>query len=172
MKPQDSDPRRNRKDPGDSHQSDERRLKLVIQRALGLSLGAMAGFIASVRQVNPEIVFRLDWRTVLATLFGAWMGLIFWRVIPGERSTGSRGLNRWLPLILWLGVMTGGTLFGFAYGMKDLSGPKVREMLAGTGLAFIVVTVFSLIVWRIGRFFEADHRRYLEQHPEEREPLE
>lgn len=150
--------------------ADQQRLKRFIQRALSLSLAAMGGFIASIRQVNPEIVFRFDWITLLAMLFGGWLGWVFWRVLPGETGRGRSGLRRWLPLVLWLGVLVAATLFGFAYGMKGLSGPKQREMLVGTGLATLVLGAFGFLIWRIGHFFEQDSQRYLEQHPEFRDP--
>lgn len=144
----------------------ERRLKWVIQRALALCLGAMGAFIACVRQVNPEIDFRFDWITLAGALFGGWMGWIFWGVIPRDGPGARPGKTRWLPLVLWLGVLTAGMLFGFGYGMKGLSGPKQREMLTGTALATLVLGLFGFLIWKVGHFFEHDSRRYLEDHPE------
>ncbi len=134
-----------------------------------LSLGAMAGFFASIRSVNPELVFRFDWFTLAALLAGGWMGHLFWRVIPRNVPGSRRGPKRWVPLVLWLVVQVGAMVFTFGYGLKDLSGEKHREMLIGTGLALVVLTFVAFLLWRVGRFFEDSHRRYLEDHPEYKE---
>ena len=66
-------------------------------------------------------------------------------------------------------VQVGAMIFTFGYGMKDLSGTQHREMLVGTGLAVVVLTFVAFLVWRVGKFFEDSHRRYLDDHPEEKE---
>lgn len=149
--------------------ADELRLKRVIEWSMTLCVGAMAGFFASIRRVNPELEFRFDWFTLLALVAGGWMGHLFWRVIPRETPGSTPGRKRWLPLLLWLAVQLGAMVFTFGYGMKDLSGPKHREMLVGTGWALLVLSFVAFLLWRVGKFFEDDHRRFLEQHPEERD---
>ncbi len=132
-------------------------------------VGTLAGFFASVRSVNPEISFRFDWFTLLALGAGGWMGRMFWRVIPRDVPGKARGRKRWLPLVLWLAVQLGAMVFTFGYGLKDLSGPKHREMLIGTGLAIVALTFVAFLPWRVGKFFEDEHRHFLEQHPEQKD---
>jgi len=148
------------------HRLDEARFKRFIQIAMTLCVGAMAGFFASIRSVNPEITFRFDWFTTVALFLGGGMGYLFWHVIPRDASNAPRGAKRWLPLALWLAVQVGAMIFTFGYGMKDLSGPKHREMMIGTGLATIALAFVAFLLWRVGRFFEDSHRRYLDDHPE------
>ncbi|HSH17704.1 MAG TPA: hypothetical protein VLD18_16810 [Verrucomicrobiae bacterium] len=154
-------------DPERRHAADERRLKRVIEWSMTLSVGAMAGFFASIRRVNPELEFRFDWLTLLALLAGGWMGHLFWRVIPRDTPGAPRGAKRWLPLGLWLAVQFGAMIFTFGYGMKDLSGEKYREVLIGTGLAVVVLTFVAFLLWRVGKFFEDSHRNYLKDHPDQ-----
>lgn len=151
------------------HAADELRLKRVIEWSMTLSVGAMAGFFASIRRVNPELEFRFDWLTLLALIAGGWMGHLFWRVIPRDTPGAPRGTKRWLPLGLWLAVQFGAMIFTFGYGMKDLSGEKHREMLIGTGLAVVVLTFIAFLLWRVGKFFEDSHRNYLKDHPEQKD---
>ncbi len=156
-------------DPESQQLADELRLKRVIEWSMTLSVGAMAGFFASIRSVNPEIVFRFDWFTLLALLAGGWMGHLFWRVIPRDVPGSPRGPKRWLPLALWLLVQVGAMVFTFGYGMKDLSSEKHREMLVGTGLAIVVLTFVAFLLWRVGKFFEDSHRNYMKDHPEQKD---
>lgn len=149
---------------------DDLRLRRVIEWSMTIALGGMAGFFAAVRQVNPTIDIRFDWFTLLALIGGGWMGRIFWRVVPREVPGSPKGGKRWLPLLLWLAVQLGAMLFTFGYGMKDLSGPKHNEMLIGAGLAIFALTGVAVLLWRVGKFFEDEHRHYLEQHPEHRDP--
>lgn len=155
-------------DPDEQLRADERRLRKVIEWSLTISLGAMAGFFAAVRKVNPSIQIRFDWFTLVALLGGSWMGHVFWRVIPRQVPGAKDGRRRWLPLLLWLAVQLGAMLFTFGYGMKDLSGEKHREMLVGAGLAIFALTGVAVLIWRVGKFFEDDHRHFLEQHPEQK----
>lgn len=155
-------------DPEAQHLADELRLKRVIEWSMTLCVGTMAGFFASIRGVNPEIIFRFDWFTLLALLGGGWMGHLFWRVIPRDTAGARQGPRRWLPLALWLLVQVGAMFFTFGYGMKDLSGEKHREMLIGTGLAILVLTFVAFLLWRVGRFFEDSHRNYMKDHPEQK----
>jgi hypothetical protein len=148
------------------HRADELRLKRVIQWSKTFCVASMAGFFASIRRVTPEIDFRFDWCTFLALAAGGWMGHLFWRVIPREGPDSPRGAKRWLPLLFWLTVQFGAMVFTFGYGMKDLSSEKHRDMLAGTGVAIVVLVFVAFLLWRVGRFFEGSHRRYLEDHPE------
>jgi hypothetical protein len=148
----------------EQHQADEDRLKWVIKWSVTFCVGGMAGFIASIRQVNPTIVFRFDWLTALALIVGCGMGWLFWRVIPGDDDQRKSGRSKWLPLGLWVAALCGMMLAGFAYGMKDISGEKQREMYIGTGMAFLVLAFVGFLFWRSVKYFEDDHRRYLEEH--------
>ena len=145
-------------------------LKRVIEWSMALCIGAMTGFIVSIRQVNPTIEFTFDWRTLVALLGGVWMGHLFWRVIPKDTPGEPRRRRRWLPLLFWLAVLVGAMVFGFGYGMKDLNNQKHHEMLVGAGFALLVLTFVAFLLWRVGKFFEDDHRRFLEQHRHERDP--
>jgi hypothetical protein len=152
--------------PDANQLAEERQLKRVIEWSMTICVGAMAAFFASIRRVNPELEFRLDWFTLLALGGGAWMGHLFWRVIPRDTPGGRK---RWLPLGLWLAVQLGAMIFTFGYGIKDLSGPQHRDLLIGAGLAILALAFVAFLLWRVGRFFEDSHRRYLEDHPEHKE---
>lgn len=148
----------------------EARLKRLIQWAATLGLSAMTGFILSIRSVNPSIQFKFDWITFLGLVVGGWMGWIFWRLIPREGSGNARsGRRRWIPLMLWFAVLTGIMVGGFAYGMKDINNARQREMFMGTGMALLVLSFVGFLLWRIGKFLEDDHRKYLDEHPQEKQ---
>ena len=148
----------------EQHLADEDRLKFVIKWAVTFCIGGMSAFIVSVRQVNPTIVFRFDWLTVLALITGCGMGWLFWRVIPDEADQAKPGKTKWLPLGLWLAALTAAMVTGFVYGMKDISSVKQREMMIGTGMAVMVLAFVGFLFWRAVKYFEDDHRRYLEEH--------
>ncbi|GEM_PF-2031619 len=148
----------------EQHQADDDRLKRVIKWAVTFSIGAMAGFIVAVRQVNPTIEIRFDWLVVLAFVVGCGMGWLFWRVIPDEANQGREGKSKWLPLMLWLAALGVMMVAGFVYGMKDISSAKQKEMYWGTGMAILVLSFLGFLLSRAVKFFESDHQRYLDEH--------
>lgn len=149
--------------------ADEDRLKRLIKWAVTFSIGGMATFIGSIRQVNPSIELRVDWLTLLVAIIGFGMGWMFWRVIPTDLEASVDNKSKWVPLVLWVSVLSGLMFAGFAYGMKDISSEKQREMYIGTGMAVLVLTFVGFLFWRAVHFFESDHQRYLDQHEDERE---
>jgi len=152
----------------EEHRVDEDRLKRVIKWAVTFSIGGMSMFIGSIRQVNPSIELRFDWLTVLAAFVGGGMGWMFWRVIPRDLEEAKPGKTKWVPLVLWIAVLAGLMIAGFAYGMKDISSEKQREMYIGTGMAVLVLAFVGFLFWRAVHFFETDHQRYLDQHEDEK----
>jgi len=151
----------------EQHQADDDRLKWVIKWSVTFCVGAMAGFIMAVRQVNPTIEICFDWKTVFGFVVGCGIGGLFWRVIPDEAANGRAGISKWLPLALWMAALGGMMVAGFVYGMKDISSAKQREMYIGTGMAVLVLSFVGILFWRAVRFFEEDHQRYLDEHHQE-----
>lgn len=153
--------------PANRHERDERLFERLIQWGVALCIGAMGAFILSLRQVNPVVRFEFDWVTLLGLIVGGAMGWLFWKVIPDEK-TAQEGRGRWFPLVIWSLALTGGMVAGFAYGMKDVSGRQHRDMLIGTAAALVVLGGVGFIGWKIARYFEDDHRRFLEDEERER----
>lgn len=140
--------------------SNVRGFDFVVKFASALSLGIMAGFIAAVRQVNPELRYAFDWIVVLAGVVTA--ALVWWFcawALNAEAKADAGGQItrkhwRWLG---WFALITlSGTALGFVLAVIPLSPERRSDIIQGTGMAIVFLTILGFIYWRVMRFFERD----------------
>lgn len=124
--------------------------KLVIWVST-LSIAAMAGFLASIKQVNPSVQFRFSIFSVVAFIVGGALTALFLRfVLKGNKS--KRGL-------LVVAVAIACVLGYFFIGIKHVSPENRRDVIIGTAAAVAVLSFLGWVLWRISRFFESDQQR-------------
>lgn len=141
---------------------DEQDFVRVVKIATALGLGVMAAFLYSLKQVHPTIRLELGLGTALAFLITAAFSWIFCGVLfKGEFDEGDyanaaalkkRRIVRWIIFFIVIsGLATAGA---FLYSLKDLSAESRREVIEGTGIAALVLTVGGLLIHKAVRFFE------------------
>lgn len=124
--------------------------KLVIWVST-LSIAVMAGFLASIRQVNPVVQFRFSVFSVVAFFAGGALTALFLHfVMVGNKR--KRGL-------LVVAVAIACVLAYFLFGIKNVSLENRRDVTIGTAIALAVLSFVAWLLWRVGRFFERDGQR-------------
>lgn len=120
----------------------------VMKFATGLSLGAMAAFLCSIREVNPHLQFAFGTVSVLAFFLGAGLSWALWRAVLSPDDPGARF---WFAFLS--GVLVFGTFAGYAYALASLSSGRLREMVIGTIAAVATLSLLGMLFWKIARAF-------------------
>ncbi len=115
-----------------------------------ISIAAMAGFLASIKQVNPAVQFRLSAVSVVAFLAGGALTFVFLRFILAGNAR-KRGL-----LVVAVAILC--VLGYFLIGIKDVLPENRRDVIFGTAPAVAVLSFVAFLIWRVGKFFEGDQR--------------
>lgn len=141
--------------PGDSRQG--RQFEKLVFWVSSFSLGVMAAGLASLKEVNPAIVFRFSAATVAAFLAGTILTALFLRLVL-HASTRKRAA-------LVVGAFILAVLGYFSFGIKNVSPDNRHDVGIGTAIAVIVLSFVAWVLWRVVHFFESD------QPPEQDRPL-
>jgi peptidoglycan/LPS O-acetylase OafA/YrhL len=121
--------------------------KLVIWVS-ALSIAVMAGLLASLKQVNPEIQVRFSAATVIASVAGGILTVLFLRFVlhPNGRKRA--------PLVIAAVVLS--VVGYFFIGIKDTAKQNRSDVMIGTVCAVLVLSCVAIVLWRLGRFFESE----------------
>ncbi len=123
--------------------------KLVIWVST-LSIAVMAGFLASIKQINPAVQFQFTIFSVVAFVAGGGLTAIFLRfILKGNKSR--KGL-------LVVAVAIACVLGYFLIGIKHVSSDNRQDVIIGTAAAVIVLSFLGFVLWRMTRFFESDQQ--------------
>src|SRR4030095_1725010 len=135
----------------------------------------MAAFLYSLKQVHPDIVFRLTLGTALVFLVVAMFSWICCGVLArGEQSGDKRAgpvparkrfIVRWL--VGFLGLATLGMLAAFVLSLRNVTTEGRREVVEGTVIAIGVLAMGGFLIWKAFRFFEDQSEAELAQRREE-----
>lgn len=124
--------------------------KLVIWTST-FSIAALAGFLASIKQVNPAVLFQFSALSVIAFFVGGALTFVF------VRSVLNANKKRRTLLVV---IVTVAALLGyFAFGIKNVSSENRRDVTIGTAIAVAVLALLGWVLWRVSRFFEGDQQR-------------
>jgi hypothetical protein len=154
--------------------NNERDFMRVVKIGTSLSMGLMAAFLISLKQVHPSIEFRFGFGAIAAFLIAAVASWRFCAMLAGPDTSGEprrrRFIVRWM--VAFLGVSAVGTLLAFAYSLKDVSSQSRREVVEGTVIAVLVLAIGGWLIYRAFQFFEEQSTAELEQLKREREQRE
>lgn len=144
----------------------EQTLILVIRVSSSLSLGVMAAFLVSIRQVTPELRLGLSFWTVAAFGLALAFSWLFWRLVfqpdgaPGPAPESTRRLRRRAVLFAVLSaVLCLATLAAFGLSLKGIGNERVREIIQGAAIAVLTLAFLGFVLWRLARFFDKDSHR-------------
>ncbi len=149
----------------------ERDLVQVIKVGTALSMGLMAAFLFSLKQVHPSIELRFGIGTVAAFVI-AWA--ISWRFCTvltrsddGSATDRRKFVVRWM--VGFMSVAGLGTLAAFGYALKDVSATSRWDVIEGTGLAVLVLSIGGTLIYKAFQFFEEQSEIELEQQRRDHE---
>jgi Na+/proline symporter len=130
---------------------EERAFEKLVMWTSSFSIGVLAAFLASLKQVNPSIVMRFSVETVLAFAAGAALTALFLRVV----LHGSK--KRRATLVVAAAVVS--VVLYFLFGIENTSRANRSDVTIGTAIAVTVLSFLAWIIWRLGRYFESDQQR-------------
>jgi hypothetical protein len=135
-------------------------LMKVVRFSVSLSLAGLAGFMASIRQINPHARFAFDWIVVLALVFGWFFGAWFCRAIfpvEGEvlsEEEDKRRRSRLSKLGFFGLLPTGAILLGMVFLVGDAPSEKQYAYFQGFAGAVLFLTALGWILYKVVSFFE------------------
>ena len=141
--------------------NNDRDLTRVIKFSSALGLGLMAAFLYSIKQVTPELQYKISIGTGVSFVAAAALSGAFWRLVFGKPNSSendlSKGRKRWLVVLS--AFLTVVTLAPFFYALKGIANEKIVEVVEGTGLAVLALGGVGFLLWKSARFLENDSKR-------------
>lgn len=123
--------------------------KLVIWVST-FSIAALAGFLASIKQINPAVSFQFSALSVIAFFVGGTLTFVFVHSVLSP--------NKKHRALLVLIVAVAALLGYFAFGIKNVSSENRMDVTVGTAIAVAVLAFLGWVLWRVSRFFEGDQQ--------------
>jgi Na+/proline symporter len=130
---------------------EERAFEKLLMWVSSLSIGVLAASMASLKQVNPTIVFKFTFETVAAFVGGAVLTAFFLRVV----LHGSK--KRRAALVLAAAIAS--VVLYFLFGIENTTRANRSDVMIGTVIAVTVLSFVAWVIWRLGKFFESDDQR-------------
>ncbi len=136
----------------------------MVQWAGAGSLGITAGFVESIKSVNPTVNFELTLWTLLAcaAVTGA-----SWYV--AERAFfRARAEGRKPPVKLVVGfvvLLSVGTITGFVLALRGVSTERRHDVAVGTVWALLALGIVGFAFWKVVQFLERDAAKTEEDRP-------
>ena len=127
----------------------------LVQWAGAGSLGLTAGFVESIKSVNPTVRFELSLWTLLvsAAVAGAsWYVAerAFFRALAEGRKP---------PVKLVVGfvvLLSVGTVAGFVLALRGVSTERRHDVAVGTLWAVMTLSIVGFAFWKVVQFLERD----------------
>jgi hypothetical protein len=158
------------------HDPETRAFFRVLEWPSAIGLGALAAFLFSLKQVNPEVRFEVNgWSAVVLIgctgLAYPMVRALFSRMMPEANRAGSdgppRARRRRYYLVLSLLVL--GTIGGFLHALRGISAAKQWDIAVGAGSALLLVAAVMYLFYRLVRFLEWSDAQAEAEEAEDRE---
>jgi peptidoglycan/LPS O-acetylase OafA/YrhL len=121
--------------------------KLVIW-ASSFSIALLAGFLGSLKQVNPTIQIRFTVASAVAFVLGGILTAVFLRLVLKANKRKRAFLVVSAAVVCVLGY--------FLLGIADTARENRSDVAVGTAIAVAVLSCVGFVLWRLTRFLEAD----------------
>ena len=129
----------------------ERDFEKLVMWVSSFSIGLLAALLASLKQVNPSIVLKFSFETVLAFVGGGVLTAFFLRaVLHGNKK-------RRAVLVVAAAIVS--VLTYFLFGIKNTSQANRSDVTIGTAIAVTVLSFLAWVIWRVGKYFESEEQR-------------
>ena len=127
----------------------------LFRRLVAISTGlAFGGMLASLavfeRASHGKLALRWHWAAVPLLALGLFLGLRFWNVLWRAQSEGTAVARaRLRRFTILLGVVA---VASFVYPMRYVQASRMGEVLAGLGLAIVVLAFMGVLIWKTIRW--------------------
>jgi peptidoglycan/LPS O-acetylase OafA/YrhL len=120
----------------------------LVMWASSFSIALLAGFLASLKQVNPTIQIRFTIGSAVAFVLGGILTALFLRLVL-------KADKRKRPYFIF-GAVVACVAGYFLMGIANTSQENRSDVVVGTVAAVLVLSFVALVIWRLTRFLEAD----------------
>lgn len=142
----------------------ERDLQKVVKYSSAFCLALGAGFVASIKQINPTARFQIDILSIAVTVLTGATVLGGWKLVFGSGDAdASDNKTRGRRIAAAAALFMLATIGAFAFALKDLSPEKRNQVATGALTGLAAVAVLGTVIWRLIRFLEADYQRGLDE---------
>lgn len=143
----------------------------VVKVGTAVSMGAMAAFLVSLKQVHPSIELRFGVSTILAFVIAGAVSWRFCEALARSDETESAGKKRFMFrwMTAFIGISSLGTILAFAYALKDVSAKSRGEVVEGTLIAVVVLAAGGWLIYKAFQFFEEQSAAELDQQRRDHE---
>ncbi len=132
----------------------------VVRFSVAMGFSGLAGFMASIRQINPHARFAFDWIVVVALVLGWFFGYQMCRVVlpsgeAPEQLTDEKKRSR-LAKVCFFGLLPCGViLLGLFTLVRDASNARQLDYFLGFSGAVVFLTLLGYMLTKVVAFFEA-----------------
>ncbi len=136
----------------------------LVQWAGAGSLGLTAGFVESIKSVNPTVRFELSLWTLLvsAAVAGAsWYVAerAFFRALAEGRKPPVK------LVVGFVALLSVGTVAGFVLALRGVSTERRHDVAVGTLWAVMTLSIVGFAFWKVVQFLERDAAKTEENRP-------
>lgn len=144
----------------------EASLVRIIRVLAGISLGVMAAFLASIRQITPELTLHFSFMTVVAFVVAQVFSAVFWRIVfvseasaTADAAQPGAARRRAIKFAVLSAILCFATLAAFGISLKGIGNERIRDVIQGAAIAVLALSFLGFVLWRLGRFLERDSDR-------------
>jgi hypothetical protein len=121
--------------------------KLVVWVS-AFSIALTAGFLASLKQVNPAVQIQFSIASVITFLIAGTITVLFLRAVLGGNKR---------KRALWVVAAAIASVIGyFSIGIKNAARENRSDVIIGTVIAVSVLSFVAWLLWRVVQFLESD----------------
>lgn len=120
----------------------------LVMWASSFSMAVLVGFLASLKQVNPSIVFHFTFATVVGFVGGGVLTPLFLRIVLHA--------NKRRRAILVFAAAIASVVGYFLFGIENTAKENRHDVVIGTVAAVAVLSFLAWVIWQLGRYFESD----------------
>ncbi len=157
---------------GDRKENPEVAADPLFRRVVAVSTGlAFGGMLASLavfeRASHGKLALRWHWAAVPLVLMGLGLGLRFWNVLWRAEEEGTPEARA--RLRRFTAVLGGVAVASFVYPMRYVQASRMGEVLAGLGLAVVVLAGMGVLIWKTICWVNANELPDGQPGPDDRE---
>ena len=119
----------------------------IMLGSTAAALGGLAAAMQALRRSPAGFAFHFSVWTVVAFAAGLAVGLLYWKLAAKSLLAVRVGTT----FLVLAGVG------GFLYPLRFVPSDKMAEIGIGLGLAVCAIGTVAFMLWRMKRFFDADH---------------
>lgn len=134
----------------------------IARYASALACGVAAGFLYSIKHVNPALELEIGVGSGLAALVGGWLALFLWkqamrmaeRAGEGDGPTSLRPQRRALVIVsVILFVLM---ILSYLAALRDVRSSAMLQVLQGAGFALLVIAGICAVMVRLIRLLNQE----------------